>query len=348
MGMLERDLGAWGRWIGAASVGMLSAGSVACGGGGGTDAAVATDAFMAAGEDASGGYACPIPAAMGGCPETSTGETGSAPADFACRGTQTAPEVGAPTTVNFRLAVFGQDGQVARQTRVHFFPDNVIRDTCAAPDCQEFETDMNGLASGVTVNGGGWYAYRVVENTRGGTAATRHTDSVQYNEIPPAAGGEIEGNAVAFSTIDLIPLSLGLEREPGTTILAGRVQDCDGADVGGAFIRAFRADGSEILDVGETMSIGPHYRYFRRVGEDSNPSNEQLFTNYEGLYAAMNIPVTAELLRVETWGRRSGDAAPVLLGCEGVRTLADGVTIINVQPLRSDYEATHPCARYAE
>ena len=348
MGMLESDRLAWSRVIGAATVGALSATVMACGGPGGTDAAVTTDAFVVSGEDASGGYACPIPAAMGGCPETTVGEAGTTAADFACRGMQTAPMSGTDATVNFRLAVFGQDGQVARQTRVHFFPGNVVSDTCTAPECQEFETGMDGTFAGVTVHGGGWYAYRVFENTRGGTAATRYTDSVQYNEVPPAAGGEIEGNAVAFSTTDLIPLSLGLEREPGTTILAGRVQDCDGADVGGAFVRAFRLDGSEILDVGETMSIGPHYRYFRRIGEDSNPSNEQLSTNFEGLYAAMNIPVTAELIRVETWGRRAGDTAPVLLGCEAVRTLADGVTIINVQPLRSDYEASHPCARYAE
>ena len=343
MAMLETNLAS--RMVGITAIGLASLASAACGGPAGNDAGpTSDDAFTMSGEDASGGYACPIGA--GSCVETSTGETGASPADYACRGTQTAPEQGAATTVNFRLAVFGQDGQVARNTRVQFFADNLIRDTCTAPECQEFTTGMDGTTSGITVNGGGWYAYRVFENRMGGTAATRYTDSVQYNEIPPAAGGEIEGNAVAFSTIDLIPLSLGLEREPGTTILAGRVQDCDGADVGGAFVRAFRNDGSEILDAGTESSLGPHYRYFRRIGDDSNPSNEQLYTNYEGLYAAMNIPVSTELIRVETWGLREGDTSPVLLGCEGVRTLADGVTIINVQPLRADYEAGHPCARY--
>lgn len=344
MAMLGTNLTSTALGLTAIGIATMASG---CGGPSGNDAGTAgTDAFSMSGEDAGGGYACPIPEANGGCVEATTGETGATPADFACRGTQTAPEQGTATTVNFRLAVFGQDGQVARNTRVQFFADNLIRDTCAAPECQEFTTGMDGTAAGITVNGGGWYAYRVFENRMGGTAATRYTDSVQYNEIPPAAGGEIEGNAVAFSTIDLIPLSLGLEREPGTTILAGRVQDCDGADVGGAFVRAFRNDGTEILDAGETSSLGPHYRYFRRIGDDSNPSNEQLYTNYEGLYAAMNIPVSTELIRVETWGLRAGDTAPVLLGCEGVRTLADGVTIINVQPLRTDYEAGHVCARY--
>jgi hypothetical protein len=279
--------------------------------------------------------------------DTSTQEDGSGTPDFACRGTQTAPTPGESISISFRLTVFGMDGQVARRTRVQFFADNDITDTCTAPACQEFETGMDGTFSPVMANAGGWYAYRVFQNTTGGTLATQYTDSVQYNELTPAAGGSsIDGNAVSFATLNIIPASLGLEREPGTTILAGRVQDCDGTDVGGAFVRAFRADGSEILDAGELSSIGPHYRFFRRIGTDSNPSNEQLYTNYEGLYAAMNIPASDELVRVETWGRVAGDTAPSLLGCEAVRTLADGVTIINVQPLRSDYEAGHPCARY--
>lgn len=351
MGTLGKSLADEGvRAIGLAAIGLASVASSACGGGGGNDAgSSSTDAFVVSGEDASGGFACPIPEMLGGCPVTSTGDTGSSPANFACRGTATAPTGGASGTVSFRLTVFGQDGQVARNTRIHFFPGNEILDTCSAPTCQEFTTGADGTFAGVNVNLGGWYAYRVFENTMGGTAATRYTDSVQYNELSPAAsGGSVDGNAVAFSTLDLIPLSLGLEREPGTTILAGRVQDCDGTDVGGAFVRAFRPDGSEILDAGEASSLGPHYRYFRKIGEDSNPSNEQLSTNFEGLYAAMNIPATDGLIRVETWGRRDGDAAPVLLGCEAVRTLADGVTIINVEPLRSDYETGHPCTRYLE
>jgi hypothetical protein len=322
-------------------VGLACAATAACGGGGGTDAAVGVDAFAMTGDDAGGGLALELPVA-------STGMTGAGTPDWSCRGTRTAPAAGAPVDVRFRLDVFGQDGQVARQTRVWFFQDNVIQDTCGA-GCQEFTTGDDGSFSPVSARAGSWYAYRVFENARGGTAATRYTDSVQYNEVAPTApGGTIEGNAVAFSTIELIPLSLGLERETGTTILAGRVQDCAGVDVGGAIVRAFRGDGSEVLDAGIESSIGPHYRYFRRIGDDSNPSNEQAFTNFEGLYAAINIPVEPGLLRVEAWGRRPGDAMPVLLGCEGIRTLANGVSIINLQPLRNDYPTDHPCARYAD
>lgn len=321
---------------------MLSAAAlVGCPGPSGTDAGPGVDSVSITGEDASGG----LPRTD--LPVASTGADGTGRADFTCRGSRTAPRPGSRITTDFRLVVFGQDGQVARNTRVRIFPGNVITDTCAAPDCQEVTTNMEGIAAGVEVNANGWWAYRVFENRMGGTAATRYTDSVQYNKVAPAmSGSTVEGSAVAFSTLDLIPLSLGLEREPGTTIVAGRVQDCAETDVGGAVVRIFRPDGTEILDAGEATSIGPHYRYFRRIGDRSNPSNEQPYTNYEGLYATVNIPVSADLIRVETWGRREGDTAPVLLGCEGVRTLPNGVTIINIQPLRSDYEPGHPCARY--
>lgn len=339
MGMRWTSLASKG--LGAAALGLACAAAGCGGSGGGTDAAVGVDAFSMPGSDAGGGLAIDLPIAT-------TGEMGDGVPDWTCRGSRTAPTAGAAIDVGFRLAVFGQDGQVARQTRVWFFPDNVIQDSCGS-GCQELTTGDDGRFSPVMVNAGSWYAYRVFENTRGGTAATRYTDSVQYNEVAPtSAGGEIEGNAVAFSTIELIPLSLGLEREVGTTILAGRVQDCAGTDVGGAVVRAFRGDGSEIVDAGLETSIGPHYRYFRRIGDDSNPSNEQPYTNYEGLYASINMPVEAGLIRVEAWGRRDGDAMPVLLGCEGIRTLADGVSIINIQPLRNDYPADHPCARYVD
>lgn len=313
------------------------------------DASVtSTDAFVVDQDASSAGYACPIPAANGGCPTLSTGEDGSGAPDFSGIGAATAPVGGDPLSATFRLTVFGQDGQVARNTRIFFFPDNIIRETCASPECQEVTTDSDGKAT-VTVASGGWYAYRVFENRSGGTAATRYTDSVQYNERAPSTAGQtVDGNAVAQSTLDLIPLSLGLEREPGTTILAGRVQDTNGAYVGGALVRAFRPDGTEIVEASEEDASGAHYRYFRKAGDESKPSNEQLSTNYEGLYAAMNLPASSDRLRVEAWGRLPGSDDLTLLGCEAVSTLADGVTIINIYPLRSDYPGDHPCARYLD
>lgn len=322
-----------------AAVGLLSL--TACGGSSATPDAGTHDA-AAAGD--AGAAVCSGPVTRTDLTATTTGEDGSGTPDYTCLGTTTAPVGGDPVATSFRLAVFGQDGQYARNTRVWFFADNVITDTCG-DGCEEVMSGDDGVATtSVHPHASGWYAYRVFQNLSGGTDATRYTDSVQYNEPAPATAGQsVDGNAVALSTIQIIPLSLGLSREPGTTILSGRVQDCAGNDVGGAIVRVFDPSGNEILEADEALAEGTHYRYFRRLGDESRPSNEQPSTNYEGLYAVINVAQSENLYRVEAWGV-DGSGDPQLLGCEAIRTLADGVSIVNVGPLRSDYSADHPCA----
>lgn len=280
-------------------------------------------------------------------PVASTGETGMGTPDFSCRGTATAPVGGAPIASTFNLTVFGGlAGRPSAGTRVRLFQDNVITETCTAPTCQEFTTDAMGQAPAMTLSGG-WFAYRVFRNVTGGTDATRYTDSVQYNKLgPSAAAGLADGSAITLATINLIPLSLGLEREPNTTILAGRVQDCTGTDVEGAVIRAFRPDGSEIIEAPPDVSTGVHYRYFRRLGTESRPSNDQATTNFEGLYSAINIPVLPGRIRVEAWLKPSAESGPVLAGCESIQVLPDGVSTINLGGLRSDYATEDPCSIY--
>ena len=280
-------------------------------------------------------------------PVASTGETGMGAPAFTCRGNATAPVAGAPIASTFRLTVFGGlAGRPSAGTRVQLFQNNVITETCTAPACQEFTTDAMGQAPAMTLSGG-WFAYRVFRNVSGGTDATRYTDSVQYNKpSPAAAGGTAEGSAITLATINLIPLSLGLEREPNTTILAGRVQDCAGTDLAGAVIRTFRPDGIEIIEAPSDVSTGVHYRYFRRLGTDSRPSNDQETTNFEGLYSAINIPVLAGRIRVEAWLKPSAGDGPVLAGCESIQVLPDGVSTINIGGLRNDYAAEDPCSIY--
>jgi len=280
-------------------------------------------------------------------PVASTGETGMGTPAFGCRGSATAPVGGAPIASTFNLTVFGGlAGRPSAGTRVRLFQDNIITDTCTAPTCQEFTTNAMGQAPSITLTSG-WYAYRVFRNVTGGTDATRYTDSVQYNRIGPAvAGGLAEASAITLATINLIPLSLGLEREPNTTILAGRIQDCAGTDVGGAVIRAFRPDGSEITEAPPDVSTGVHIRYFRRLGTESRPSNDQETTNFEGLYSAINIPVLSGRIRIEAWLKPSASENPVLAGCESIQVLPDGVSTINLSGLRNDYAAEDPCSLY--
>src|SRR5262245_50584781 len=92
----------------------------ACGGGGSTDA----------GADTGGAAALPL-LSIGtvAMPE-------AMPADYSCMGTRTEPAAGADISVDMNLVFFGSDGEQARSTRVWFFPDNIIQDTCMPP-CQD-------------------------------------------------------------------------------------------------------------------------------------------------------------------------------------------------------------------
>jgi hypothetical protein len=307
--------------------------------------AVTPDAAMSADTNAVGADGGPTFAIT--FPVATTGEMREGTPAFACRGTATAPVAGAPIASTFQLTIFGGlAGRPAGNTRIQLFRDNVITATCAAPDCQEFTTDAMGQAPAMTLSGG-WYAYRVFQNLTGGTDATRFTDSVQYNKAAPTtAGGTAEGNAISLATINLIPASLGLEREAGTTLLAGRVQDCAGTNIEGAIVRAFRPDGTEIAEAPADVSTGVHYRYFRRFGTESRPSNDQETTNFEGLFGAINIPVLPGRIRVETWLKPSATAEPTLAGCESIQVLPNGVSTINIGGLRNDYASEDPCSIY--
>jgi hypothetical protein len=262
------------------------------------------------------------------------------PADFACRGTRVEPAAGEMIPIEFALVFFGREGGPARNTRLWFFPDNVIRDRCEGT-CVEVTTSADTGTAMVRARAGGWFAYRVFARM-GPTAATTVVDSVQYNKPAPSmAGGSVQGSAVSQATLNLIPAVLGFPRQPGTALLAGRVEDCAGTPVYGAIVRVF--EGSTEIAEGPA-NADPHFRYFNG---DSTPDGQQPHTHVDGLYAAVNIPLPSSpgtLFRVEAWGRLRAADSPMRLGCEAVEVLADAVTIVNLGPMRSDYPTGHPCA----
>lgn len=254
------------------------------------------------------------------------------PANYACHGSGVTPTPGDAVSFTLRIEDF-QEGNPLEGVCLKFYADNdvPVSDSC---DGDAVMSDEDGE---VTVMGmeGGWYAYRVFPK-EGPTAGLTVSGSVQFNEVTPGEGGSQAANAVSQATLDLIPTVLGFPRSPGTAIVAGAVRDCDDENVFGTQIRLYRADGSEILE--GRMASDPHIRYF---DGDDFPSAMQQWTNGDGLYASANIPVPSEGagVLIEVWGRRSGDAEPVLLGCEEGRVYADTVTIVNVTPLRSDAPA---------
>jgi hypothetical protein len=275
-------------------------------------------------------------------PRTSVGTPAmpdAAAADYSCMGSATAPMGGAPVDFTFQLRGFGS-GDAVNDATVWFFPDNIVRETCDGT-CVELVTDAMGDGM-VTSPASGWYAYRVFERP-GPTAGSRYVDSVQINEPAPATtGGSVEGNAVSASTLNLIPAAFGFTRVPTTAIIAGAVRDCADDNVRGAIIRLYRADGCEILN--GTEASDPHIAYFDGM---ENPDNLSLFTQVDGLYASANVTAPAtgfETIRVEAWARTT-DGGPIeRVGCEAVGIYENGVSIVNIAPMRSDYPAGHPCA----
>jgi len=126
--------------------------------------------------------------------------------------------------------------------------------------------------------------------------------------------------------------------------------------VQGLVIRIFRPDTTTAGGPGGTLVVEPPdgttgsarmpaYRYFNGI---SFPSATQPYTNVDGLYAAANMPVPATTdgngkIRVEAWEDHVGGMdTPRMWGCEEVNVFADGVTIINVRPFRSD--GPHDCS----
>lgn len=253
--------------------------------------------------------------------------------DYACLGSRTRPAPGDLVTTTFELRDFESEAPVGN-VRVWLFPDNDVRDACDGT-CTELLTGADGNASAM-LPANGWYAYRVLPRA-GATAVMTVVDSLQYNEPAPAEGGRsVTGNSVSEGTLRLIPAVLGIDRQPGTGVLAGTISDCNETPVYGARVRAF--DGDTEIEMG-TAARTPQYRYFNG---DSFPSDIGTHTHVDGLYVGIQIPAD-RLVRVEAWGRP--DEGPERrIGCEAVRVLANAVTIVNIEPLRSDYEAGHPCA----
>lgn len=248
-----------------------------------------------------------------------------------CFGTRTAPVGGAPVDVRFELRDF-QDGFEVVGAEVWLFGDNVIADDCTG-GCQRLTTDAMGNAA-ARLPAGGWYAYRVLP-LEGPTARTTVFGVFQYNKPTPAsAGGAVDGNSVSGSTIELIPALLGITREPGRAIVAGRVHDCvDTNNVRNVQIRIYDPDGNYIEP--GTRPNDPRYHYFMGLVRGNVPDQTAEHTAADGLYVAPQVPLVDDRpYRVEAWA--NFDGAYQRYGCETARLYADSVTILNIGPMRAD------------
>ena len=253
--------------------------------------------------------------------------------DLSCHGTSTAPTGGADVTFTGHVYDFQTGtGSDVPTIGVDVFPDNLVADTCAGT-CVTGTTDLMGQLS-ITAPGGGWFAYRVAAGTGAGTVPVL---TIGYNRTAPTAASVVDLPSVSSSTIGLIPSLFARQRVPGTGIVSGEFGDCTGASIQDATLRVFQGATELVTGPAPTdFFVG----YFR----NSLPSSAQRRTSADGLFAAANIPVMAEPIRVELWGVMADGQAPSLVGCEEARVFANGVTIISLGPLRSDYPLGSGCA----
>lgn len=252
--------------------------------------------------------------------------------DLSCRGTRTAPVGGAPVDVEFQLRDFQDEFEVPDIT-VDVFTNNMISDSCVAPDCQSEITDSMGNAT-VSMPAGGWYAYRVHPYTDMGSRMRSVFQVFQYNEpAPESSGGTVTGQSVSGITIDLIPALLGFTREEGRAIIAGRIHDCNDANIANARVRVFDPDGNFIEPTGRAEDAADYY--FSGVVMGNVPDQLATESRPDGLYVVPQVEyIDDRPYRVEAWANVDGELTRI--GCETARIFTDSVTILNVGPERAD------------
>lgn len=253
-------------------------------------------------------------------------------ADFACRGTETEPGDGvAEVTFNGAVEDFFTGDAVVGVT-VWFYPDNVVsvEGTCTGT-CAEAVSDASGAVS-LMDNEGSWFGYRVLAGSGMIPAGAQdYIDVLSFNNVTPATGADEGLIAVQASTVSTITAVLGSSLEPGTAFVSGRLRDCNDEAIANATVRMFDSAGE--IDLGSAAS-GPRAFYFNG---DSFPLGSQRATHVDGLFGGVNIPVpTDNAIRVEVWGVITDGGPSVMLSCEEIRVMPDGLSAFGANPSRSD------------
>lgn len=157
---------------------------------------------------------------------------------------------------------------------------------------------------------------------------------------PPQATGK-DRIVVSAITMATVPAILGIARQPGTGIVAGRVYDCQRREVQFAAQRAYDAPpdapSRTLLSVYE--GAGRNSFYFG----NGMPVRDRVFTDVEGQFIIANVPYTqGEFVTMEMWGRLQSDWLPAghedctegcLISVQDVPVLPDTVVITDMLPL---------------
>lgn len=268
--------------------------------------------------------------------------------DFSCKGNLPDVTVGDTGDVVLTVLDFEEDEPVAG-ANVQVWPGNNPEAGSAAAETYLDATDINGrftVPSGV-LNACALFAVRVWTEFEPQETYQTYQVNVAVAGTPPYAE---DLNSVAFSTYNLLPLTVGVEPEPGKGIAAGRWTDCNGDPVEGgeASVGTLdRATGTV------TEATGYAMRYF----SDESPDGDQMHISADGLFGALNVPPGAQQTLM-VWGIPQDEAhcetttggdiiwsvensAMCLLGTSAIVVQPDSVNIANVE-LRPYPNACYP------
>ena len=255
--------------------------------------------------------------------------------DWSCKGAVAAPPAGAVGLLVATVEDFEEDEPVDGAL-IRIWPAN--NPQAGAGAATEFTTDANGQ---VEIDGliQACTPYGVYAFKEWNPPITYPTYQINFvtNANPPWTE---TFNSVAFSTYNLLPLTVGVEAEPGKGIVAGRVRDCLGDPVAGGEVTVGTIDWA-------TGAVVEAEGYATRYFLDDSPNLAAMEISADGLFGALNTP-PGENWDVLLWGipqdeahceKTTGDAviwnatnaALCLLDTSRVYVIPDSVNISNIE-----------------
>lgn len=143
-------------------------------------------------------------------------------------------------------------------------------------------------------------------------------DTYEAHQVfPPLAAnaGPIPYNSVSETTYRVIPGLLGVDVNPGDSIIAGTAYDCAGEPIEGAQVVVRDASG----EIPEDLVV----KYFI----ENFPNRDQLHTSADGLWVAINVPPGTAT--VQAWVS-DGAGGHLLIGETVLTSYADSINISNI------------------
>jgi hypothetical protein len=177
------------------------------------------------------------------------------------------------------------------------------------PDAMDGPTGVDGTYTLTLPSGGGpRWGFKV--------SADDYMDTFLLNQYfePGVAAQSLDISAISSGLATALPAFIGINRTPGTGVLAGAIRDCDGFEVANAIATVSTTSGSVAhLEGAQT--------FYLDNGTSLPVKHDQLaHTDASGIFAIFELPVTASTY-LQIWGFT--DAADVAQGEAGLTLLSE-------------------------